>query len=87
MATERASGAKMSKGRTDSTKARREVPGSRSRPQRDNTPEARQQRAGTPKTHPTRAPIASRKSPAGRDTHNVQQGGGARRPGGKTIKP
>jgi hypothetical protein len=37
----------------------------RSRAQRDDTPEARSQRSRTPKTHPTRAPGASRKDRKG----------------------
>ena len=37
----------------------------KSRAHRDDTPEARTQRARTPKTHPTRSPSASRKDVKG----------------------
>ena len=50
-----------------------EVPGEgratrsrRSRAHRDDTPEARSQRARTPKTHPTRSPTQVRKDSAGK---------------------
>ena len=81
MAQARSSGAKKSKGRTDSTKVKREVPGTKPRAHRDDTPEAKMQREGTPKTHPTSNPVSSRKSPAGRDAKggNVRQASGAAR--------
>ena len=69
MARKQASGAKASKGRTDSTKVSREAKGRGETPpraHRNDTPEAKQQRAGTPKTHPTRSAVASRKPVAGR---------------------
>ena len=81
MAQARSSGAKKSKGRTDSTKVSREVPGSKPRAHRDDTPEAKMQQERTPKTHPTSNAVASRKSPAGKDAkaHNVQQATGPTR--------
>jgi hypothetical protein len=79
MAKASSSGAKKSKGRTDTTKVSREAPGSTPRAHRDDTPEAKQQRERMPKTHPTSNPTAARKSPAGKDSkaHNVQQATGA----------
>jgi len=84
MAQARSSGAKKSKGKTDSTKVSREVPGTKPRAHRDDTPEAKMQREGTPKTHPTSNAVASRKSPAGKagkaaKGDNVQQASGAAR--------
>ena len=81
MAQARSSGAKKSKGRTDSTKVSREVPGSKPRAHRDDTPEAKMQREGTPKTHPTSNAVSSRKSPGGKDKgdKNVQQATGTGR--------
>ena len=81
MAQARSSGAKKSKGRTDSTKVSREVPGSKPRAHRDDTPEAKMQQERTPKTHPTSNAVSSRKSPAGKDKGdtNVRQATGATR--------
>ncbi|HEX8912992.1 MAG TPA: hypothetical protein VF796_11580 [Humisphaera sp.] len=78
MAHSKPAGSKTSKGRTDSTHARREPRGAGvgekpPRGHRDDTGEAKQQRAGTPKTHPTRNAVASRKSPPGKDDHRMQQ--------------
>src|SRR4051812_25905092 len=74
----RPAGAKMSKGRTDTTKERGQPRGQFEQPprgRRGDTGEARQQRERTPKSHPTRNPVAARKSPrempAGNDSHGV----------------
>jgi hypothetical protein len=75
------SGSKTSKGRTDSTEVRREARGRDEKPpraHRTDTGEAKQQREGMPKTHPTRVPVASRKGPVGRKDQNVGTSGGTR---------
>src|SRR3954465_7407989 len=62
--TRKPAGAKMSKGRVDSTDARREGRGQFEKPprgKRKDTPEAREQREKLPKTHPTRNAVAARK--------------------------
>ena len=69
MAKEKVSPSKKSKNR----RTTEEVPSEggamrsrRSRAHRDDTPEARSQRAKTPKTHPTRSPTQVRKDSAGK---------------------
>jgi hypothetical protein len=62
--TRKPAGAKMSKGRVDSTDAHREGRGQFEKPprgKRKDTPEAREQREKVAKTHPTRNPVAARK--------------------------
>jgi hypothetical protein len=68
-AAKKPAAAKMSKGKTDSTHVHWEAKGRGEKPpraHRNDTGEAKQQRAGTPKTHPTSAPVASRKQPGDR---------------------
>jgi hypothetical protein len=70
MAANRVSPTAKSKGRAMKKDHPGEGPSSnanptRSRAQRDDTPEARTQQARTPKTHPTRAPRANRKDRKG----------------------
>src|SRR4051794_33644397 len=75
MATDRPSPAKKSKGNMrpteQSTQGRTTAQGRPVRAHRDDTPEARQQRAGTPKTHPTRSAGAARKDSTAKHPRNA----------------
>ncbi len=68
MASDRTSPAKKSKGTPkkspQSGNNRTSAQGRPTRSRRTDTPEAGRQRAGVPKTHPTRAPVAARKDSA-----------------------